>query len=299
MPEVSVVIPTYNAARFLPQAIGSVLGQTYRDLEVVVVDNDSTDETPELMAGYGAPVRYFRQDNRGPAGSRNRGLAESRGRWVAFLDADDAWLPEKLARQMEALRGSPSHRACYTAFTFTDQDLSPLSTQRSHRQGTALEDLLTLGNVIGTPSTVLFERRLHEEVGGFDPALSYGADWDLWIRLARRTEFLYVDEPLVQYRQHGGNMSRDVALLESDSVRLLEKAYAMPDLPDPLRGRRRPALARNYMVLAGSHFRAGSYGPAVRCALRALALDVRQAGRLLGFPARAAARWGRGGTPTA
>lgn len=293
-PHVSVVIPTYNCSAYLTEAVESVLAQTFRDFEVLVIDDGSTDETAAVMRRYGPPVRYIRQPNRGVAVARNHGIEQSRGRYVAFLDADDTWLPHKLERQLAALKRHPDHRACYSAFVVVTSDLQPLGVTRSQRQGSALQDLLLRGNVIGTPSTVLCERSLTLAAGGFDPRLSLGADWDMWIRLGAFTEFLYVDEPLVWYRQHGANMSRNATLLEHDSLRVLQKGFAMPALPESIRARRRAAFARNYMVLAGTYFHARRYRDFVRCAARAVALDVKQVSYLAAFPLRRLSRCRRG-----
>lgn len=290
MPTVSVIIPTYNAARFLPSAVESVLAQSFQDIEVLVIDDGSTDDTAEVMKCYGAPVRYLRQPNSGVAVARNRGIEESRGHYVAFLDADDTWLLHKLERQLAALAQHPDHRVCYSAFTVVTDELTPLFVNRSRRQGTALEDLLLRGNVVGSICTVLCERALFDIAGGFDPALSQCADWEMWVRLAALTEFIYVDEPLVTYRQHGSNMSRQVHLLEHDSVYLLERGFALPGLAPSLRAQRRAALARNYMVLAGSYFGVRQYQAFARCAWRALTMDFHQARYLLAYPARVAAR---------
>ena len=286
MPEVSVIIPTYNSARYVTDAVESVLGQSFDDLEVLVIDDGSTDETEKVMSGYGAPVRYIRQANGGVAAARNRGISESRGRFVAFLDADDVWLPFKLERQLEAISQRSNNRACYSAFTVATSELKPAVIYRSKDQGHFLEALLTSGNIVGTPSTVICERELLDEAGGFDPALSYGADWDLWLRLAVLTEFCYVDEPLVFYRQHGANMSLSAPLVESDSLLVLEKGFGMEKLSESLRGKKRAALARNYMVLAGTYFHARLYKDFLRCAARSVAMDIRQLAYLAGFPLR-------------
>lgn len=290
MIKVSAIIPTYNSALYLASAVDSVLAQTLQEIEVVVIDDGSADETESLMRGYGSRVRYFRQRNGGVAVARNRGIRESRGRYVAFLDADDVWVPHKLETQLAALGKNPDHRACYSAFTIADSDLSPLGVNQSVRKASALEDLLLGGNLVGTPSSVLCERALFDEASGFDPTLSQCADWEMWIRLAVLTDFLYVNEPLVTYRQHGANMSRSVPLLERDSLRTLEKGFSMRGLKGTLRARRRAAFARNYMVLAGAYFHARLYQDFARCALRSLAMDIRQAGYLSAFPLRAAAR---------
>jgi glycosyltransferase involved in cell wall biosynthesis len=286
MPEVSIIIPTYNSAQYVVEAVESVLAQTWQDFEILVIDDGSTDETARVMHRYEAPVRYIRQANGGVAVARNRGIAESRGRYVAFLDADDTWLPHKLERQMETLRQQPHYRACYSAFTVVDVDLNPLGISRRQRRELTLEDLLTRGNIIGSICTVVCERALFDLVGGFDPALSQCADWDMWVRLAAQTEFLYVDEPLVTYRQHGSNMSRNAPLLEHDSLQVLGKGFAMPELSESLRAQRQAAFARNYMVLAGTYFYARRYRDFMRCAVRAVTMDFYQFRYLIGFPGR-------------
>jgi len=290
MPEVSVIIPSYNSAKYLTDALDSVLSQTHRDFEVLVIDDGSTDDTQAVVRRYGDVVRYIRQPNSGVAAARNRGIDESQGHYVAFLDADDTWQQNKLEVQVTALRKNPGYLACYTAFTVVDSNLRPLCITRNKSQGKTLEDLLLRGNVIGSICTVLCERSLFDAVGGFDRSLSQCADWDMWVRIAGRTQFLYVDLPLATYRQHGTNMSRDAGLLERDSLRVLEKGFGMSCLDDHLRGRRRVASARNYMVLAGTYFHARCYGDFIRCAGRAVAMDLRQSWRLIGFPVRALRR---------
>ncbi len=290
MPTVSVIIPTYNSAKYVIEAVESVLAQTYQDFEILVIDDGSTDETEQVLRRYKNPVRYIRQPNGGVAVARNRGIQESRGRYIAFLDADDTWLPHKLEQQINVLQQHPHAHACYSAFTIVDADLNPLGISRSQRQGSALEDLLTHGNIIGSICTVLCERSLFDEVGGFDPKLSQCADWDMWVRLAAHTEFLYLDEPFVTYRQHGTNMSRNAPLLEHDSLQVLTKGFAMPALSESLRAKRQTALARNYMVLAGTYFQARQYPDFVRCAWHAVTMDFHQISYLAAFPKRIAAR---------
>ena len=297
MPTVSVVIPAYNAARYVEAAVDSVLGQTFRDVEVLVVDDGSTDGTGAVLSRYGKAIRYLRQENSGVSAARNRGIQESTGRYVGFLDADDTWFPEKLDQQIAALETSGQHRACYSAHVICTEALTPLAVQRSVRRGSALEDLLLRGNVVGSICTVVCDRSLFSIVGNFDLSLSQCADWDMWVRLATITEFLYLDEPLVTYRQHGSNMSADPALLERDSTRVLEKAFELPSVPHHVRAARRTAFARNYMVLAGTYFYAHRYRDFFRCAVRAVSLDAGQLGYLTAFPGRLAARWLNGGRP--
>lgn len=290
MPEVSVIIPTYNSAHYVVEAVESVLAQTYQDVEILVIDDGSKDETAQVMKRYKKQVRYIQQENSGVAVARNRGVQASRGDYIAFLDADDTWSREKLERQMDALVRHPHYRVCYSALTIADADLRLLSISRSQKSESTLEALLTRGNVVATPSSVICERALFDLVGGFDPTLSQCADWDMWVRLAAQTEFLYMDEPLVTYRQHSSNMSRNAPLLELDSVKVLSKGFAMPDLSEALRTRQQAALARNYMVLAGTYFQAHHYRDFARCAARAVVMDIYQIRYLAAFPVRVAAR---------
>src|SRR5262245_9327205 len=290
MPEVSVIIPSHNSAKYLTDAVGSVLSQSFQGFEVLVIDDGSTDETSEVIKRYGRRVTYILQSNAGVAAARNRGIKGSRGRYVAFLDADDTWHPNKLEAQIRALRENPGYRACYTAFTVVDANLTPLKVTRSSRRTASLEDLLLRGNVIGSICSVVCERSLFETVGDFDRSLSQCADWDMWVRMSAVTEFLYLDVPLVTYRQHASSMSRNAPLLERDSLQVLRKGFDMPHVENRLRGRRHEELSRNYMVLAGTYFQARRYGDFVACAARAVAMDPGQIGRLTGFPFRALRR---------
>jgi len=286
VPLVSAVIPAYNAARFLGDAIRSALGQTEADVEVVVVDDGSTDATRDVAESFGTAIRYVRQHNQGMAGARNTGIALCRGEYVGFLDADDTWLPDKVRRQLEALASAPSARATYGACTVVDAELKPIAVQGSQRRASALEDLLLLGNIVGSVCSLLVERRLLDAVGGFAADFSHCADWELAIRLARHTEFLYIPHPLVTYRQHGANLSRHIETLERESTRLIEMALVDPDLPSSVASRADEARARNWMVLAGCYFNAGQYADFARCARLALRLRPVLLARVVGFPVR-------------
>lgn len=286
MTSVSVVIPAYNAAAYVGAAIDSVLAQTLKDLEIIVVDDGSTDETPLVLERFGSRIRAIRQQNRGVSAARNRGIDESHGRYVAFLDADDLWLPAKLQRQIEALAADGVKQACYTSHLLVTEQLRPLRAHRSPRRSTALDDLLARGNVIGSPSSVVCERELFSAAGGFDEAFSLCADWEMWLRIAARTDFLYVDEPLVQYRVRSGSMSSNVPTLERESLAILRRGFDAHSRP--LHARRRSSFAFNYMVLAGSYLRAGSFGDAARCVLQSLMRDPRQATQLFSYADRLA-----------
>jgi glycosyltransferase involved in cell wall biosynthesis len=284
--DVSVVIPAYNAERFVEQAIQSALQQSLPPREILVVDDGSQDRTRERARAAGSIVGVLSQANAGVSVARNTGILQASGRYVAFLDADDMWLPEKLERQLATLADDTRCRAAYSFHVAVDDDLQPIETVRAPRRADTISDLLMIGNVVGTPSSVICERALLVELGGFDPALSLCADWDMWLRVAARGEFICVSEPLVRYRRHESNMSRDVDLLASDSRKTLGKAFADPGLPAELAARRGASLGRNEMVLAGSYLRAGRTREAARCAWRALVLDPGALKMALGLPLR-------------
>lgn len=289
-PVVSVVIPAHNAEPFIGAAVDSVLGQTFRDLELIVVDDGSTDGTAARLQAYAdARLSCVRQDNQGVSRARNRGMAESRGRFVAFLDADDVWQPAKLDRQLQALDRRQQCRACYTTAVLTDARLQPFGEQRTVEGSVTLRNLLIYGNLVPAgASSVLCTRGALDEAGAFDASLSLCADWDLWLRMAERTCFACVDEPLVLYRCLTHSMSRNVHVLERDTMAVLNKAVR--GLPEP-RLRRR-VYGHHYRVLSGSYWRGHALRDSLRCLSLALRHDPRQLLYALALPARVMGRRG-------
>jgi glycosyltransferase involved in cell wall biosynthesis len=207
---VSVVIPSYNSARFVAGAIDSALAQTYWPLEIVVVDDGSTDNTAEVLAPYGDRIRVLRQENRGLAGARNCGLRAAKGDLIALLDADDQWLPEKLEKQV-ALLGDPDVGLVHCAFWHwrpdTDERIRRDLIGRARYVGDCYERLFTANGVL--PSTALFRRACLDRAGLFDERLRSVEDLDLWYRMARHFRFAYVDEPLALYRLHGDSLTQN------------------------------------------------------------------------------------------
>jgi glycosyltransferase involved in cell wall biosynthesis len=211
---VSVIIPTYNRAACLKLALASVLNQTYQSFEIIVVDDASTDGTPGVVRGLAdARITYVRHEvNRGKVGAgaaaRNSGIARARGTYIAFLDDDDEWLPEKLARQVAVLEASPrSVGAVYTGFVKIDQATGQIVERIiPTRRGTISRDLIA-ENCVGTPSTVLVRNECFQKVGLFDESMAFGEDYDMWIRIASEFEFDYIDEPLVRYAVHDVQLS--------------------------------------------------------------------------------------------
>jgi glycosyltransferase involved in cell wall biosynthesis len=226
---VSVIIPCYNMARFIGEALESVLTQTHRDTVAIVVDNGSTDGTAEIAASFGRRVTVLRQPQRsGPSAARNAALAVADGGAVAFLDGDDRWHPEKVARQVAFLAAHPAHGVVHTAVRHIDargQEIERPGGAIPWRiaEGECLRDLLAHNTI--TTSTVLVRR---ETLGadGFPVDLFAGEDWDLWLRLAARTRVGYIAEPLTDYRVHDQNTTRSLELVLNGRLAVTERVLA-------------------------------------------------------------------------
>lgn len=222
MAHVSVIIPAYNAEGFIVDTVHSALGQTFQDLEVIVVDDGSKDGTLAALEQFGNRIRVHQQANGGVAKARNTGVSLATGDWIAFLDADDLWLPEKLERQL-AIPAVP--------MSYTDRinigargdlperqgDLKPM------HGGDLFVPLLREGNFI-TNTSVMMRRALFEQLGGFYTGLNGTEDWDLWIRVAERHPIGFVNEPLVKYRFHGGSISRNYARMSRERTQVIARA---------------------------------------------------------------------------
>jgi glycosyltransferase involved in cell wall biosynthesis len=208
-PTVSVVIATYNYARFLPQALDSVLRQTFQDFEVIVLDDGSTDGTDAVVARYlgDKRIRYRRAQHLGQPRAKNAGLREAHGRLIAFLDADDAWLPTKLERQVNLFRRDRGLGvACTDRRWVNEQGFEVRTPHVALYRGYVLRQLFRYNFVCFSSSMV--HRRVFQDVGAFDERLELAIDYDLWLRAARRYRFDYVDEALVNYRVGHANLSR-------------------------------------------------------------------------------------------
>jgi glycosyltransferase involved in cell wall biosynthesis len=207
VPAVSVVVATRNYGRFLAGALRSVLGQTWRDFELLIIDDGSTDDTAEVVRLFlnDRRVRYHRTDGLGQSRAKNLGIQLTRAPLVAFLDGDDEWLPTKLERQLP-LFDNPAVGVVYSGRKLIDAASHDLPTPRSVLvRGQIYDDLLVRNPVCF--SSVVVRRAAFDAVGLFDPALPLSIDYDLWLRVARHFEFDHVDAPLVRYRTGHANLS--------------------------------------------------------------------------------------------
>lgn len=281
MPKVSVIIPAYNAATWVGRAVDSVLSQTWTDLEILVVDDGSTDDTRNVLAGFSPPVQVLTQANAGPAAARNLGLARATGEYVAFLDADDYWRPEKLARQVALLDRQPDVGFCSTATELVDTAGHHLGDWPCGPAGAPMPDILFMhGTVIsGSTSGVLVRRDLVIEVGGFDTTLRGFEDPDLWIRLAARTSYRCIPEVLTIVVRTPGSVSSNLANMRRATLASFRKNRHL--LPPTKRGAFwRAASASALTDYAKMTYRRGNRGLALRWLMEALLRSPLGCGRL-------------------
>jgi len=239
MPRVSVIIPVFNRADLIAETLNSVLAQTYRDFEIVVVNDGSTDNTLRVLSNYKAHnLRVISQRNQGQAIARNTGIRASKGALIAFLDSDDLWLPEKLDRQLSLFDSQPNLAWCYSDTMLflctTNHDLHPFSSQNKPYEGQIAAHLL-LRCFIPT-LTVVIQRWVFEEVGFFHK-LAVAEDWDLWLRIAAKHPVCRVSEVLARHRVHEGSISRSESITSRHKcyIEVIERAVAFaPEIYGPM-----------------------------------------------------------------
>ncbi|HYH64037.1 MAG TPA: glycosyltransferase [Urbifossiella sp.] len=223
-PHVSVVMAAKNYARFLPAAVESVLAQTFRDWELLIVDDGSTDATPAAARPYltDPRVRYVRSDRLGQSRAKNLGIGLSRGRFVAFLDADDAWQPTKLEKQLP--RFTPDVGVVFCRRSLMDEEGRALPQKPSPAPptGRVLTPMFVQNFVCF--SSVVVRREVFSAVGAFDPEWDLAIDYDLWLRVAARFGFDFVDEELVSYRTGHGNLSKKLADRVATALSIMHRA---------------------------------------------------------------------------
>lgn len=264
---ISVVIPTYNRAAYLPATVESVMAQSVQVHEILIVDDGSTDETERIVHSFAGPIRYFQQRNRGPAAARNLGIREATGELIALVDSDDLWEPDKLARQL-VLLDDPEVGLVHTAARIIDgrgRETGAVWGKPAY-QGHVFDRLLVANGI--NASSVLTRRSLLLEVGAYDERFPCLENWELWVRLSRCCAFAYVDSPLIRYRVHGGNLIRDLQKQRRAYGLLLEKH--LEHAPAPPLAVRRQAYARFHRAFADALVGQGHYSDARRDFLRSL-----------------------------
>lgn len=278
-PAISVIIPVYNGATLVGQAIDSALAQTLAPLEVIVIDDGSADGTSAVLASYGPRIRHLTIAHGGVSRARNAGIAISHGALLAFLDADDIWHPDKLARQAAAMAQHPQAGLCCCDYQVLHRERDTLVSHFAaalplaglpSQPGllvTALPALLSC-NFVGTASNVMLRRPLTALTGGFDPQLRQAEDYDYWLRCALHAPILVLPELLLEKRSHDANLTGHALETEQYHEQVLLKWRASGLLPEHARPLLPAALSRVRYRIARQHSLGGRAGGALRYCLR-------------------------------
>lgn len=250
-PILSVIIPAYNAAAYIGATLGSVLDKTRNEHEVIVVDDGSTDATPDILANFGSRIRTIRQPNQGLSAARNCGIAAAAGKWLAFLDADDLWLPDFAVTMLRAATTARHEIGIICCgWRYADYDGKEIGLSF-----VPLGDFSTIQFLKGNAFPVhasLSRRSCAVEIGAFDTNLSGAEDWDFWLRMVEAgARVQVVDEALVLYRQVPGSMSRNVYSHRDNGMAVLDKFFARVDLPPTIYGVKEEAYG-NVQLWAGA-----------------------------------------------
>ncbi|MBD2250025.1 glycosyltransferase family 2 protein [Nostoc parmelioides] len=226
MPKVSVVIPAYNAMKYLPATVESVLQQTFTDIEILIINDGSSDNIIAWTTQITDPrVQVISQENQGLSGARNTGINHASGEYIAFIDADDLWLPTKLEKQVKCLDNYPQAGLVYTWTAWTDETGKPTGViVASDVEGYVWEQMV-VNDKISNGSSAMVRRICFDKVGLFDTELTSSEDRDMWIRLAAHYHFAVVKEPLTLYRRHSQSMSKNRPKMLKNIRRVFEKTF--------------------------------------------------------------------------
>lgn len=250
VPMVSVIIPTFNRVAFLREAIDSVLAQTAKDFELIIIDDGSTDGTRETIGPYGERLRYIFQPHAGVSAARNLGIRHAVGNFITFLDSDDLWLPKKLARQIEWMAAHPEMLLCYTDEIWIRRGVR-VNQKKIHAKAGGWIYPMCLPRCIISPSSVLMRRELFEMVGCFDERLPVCEDYDLWLRVAARFEVGFIATPLIVKRGgHHDQLSNSEWGIDRYRVTALLKIYESGILPETWRRRTAEMIGEKCRILA-------------------------------------------------
>lgn len=251
MPTVTIIIPAYNRADLIGEALNSVFAQTYRDFEIIVVDDGSTDDTVRVLKPLmeQGGIQYIYQDNQGESSARNRGIAEAKGQYIAFLDSDDLFEPTRLEIQIQYFRDHPHVGLVHSGFTKFDNNSDDLGYRdTSWFTGMIYPQILLHWTTLIPPSTVLIPKKVFEVIGPFDKSLRIGPDLDMWRRIARKYSFGSINKSLTRVRVHSGNMSGDKMKVPDEFTKYLNKAFI--DDPDLSARFKKRSFSRMFSTMA-------------------------------------------------
>lgn len=221
---ISIVIPAYNSEKYIAEAIESAMSQVAIEFEIIVINDGSTDTTMNVVSNYKQHIRIINQDNSGPAAARNNGVSNAKGQYIAFLDSDDLWLPEKLMVQFRKI--NDGYPIVYSnRFNIGEiRDLPKIQSEIIEFPEGKIWNKLLNGNMI-TTSSVIIKKDIFEEFNGFREELPYCEDWDLWLRCAEKYDIGFNKEPLVKYRIHDGGVSKNFVKMHKKRKMVIKRTF--------------------------------------------------------------------------
>lgn len=281
MPTISVIIPVYNGEKTIKETILSVLNQTFANFELIIINDGSCDATLEIVQAIkDQRIKVFSYQNAGLSASRNRGIAKAEGEFISFIDADDLWTTNKLELQLQALQNNPQAAVAYSWTDWIDQSGQFLRAGGHITvNGNAYEKLLTR-DFIESGSNTLIRKQALEEVGDFDQSVTPPEDWDMWLRLAAKHDFVTVEVPQILYRISPNSASFNIEKMEQGSLKVIQRVF---ERSPELAHLKRETLASRYNYLTfkalGGHLNRKNGLTAARFLLQALKYDLSLLGR--------------------
>jgi len=274
MVQISVILPVYNGMETIADTINSVLGQTFADFELIIIDDGSTDDTLSVVKAIADErIQIHQFSNAGQGESRNRGVSLAHGDYLSFIDADDLWTPDKLQHQWQALQTHPQAAVAYSWTDHIDENNQFFRAGPHLTFSGDVYKLLIISDFVGSGSNVLIRKSAFEAVGGFAPRLTPAEDWDLWVRLAANYEFVVVPQVQILYRTVTSSSSFNLAKMEASSLQVIHRIFAaappeLQHLSGVCRGHRYKYLTYKALDLTPERRRA-------RAAFRFLALALK------------------------
>jgi len=266
MPRISVIIPTYNRAHYICETINSVLEQTYKDYEIIVIDDGSTDNTKKVLKGYDGKIRYLYQNNKGTPAARNFGINNSTGEFIGLLDDDDLWLPNKLELQVKELEKNPE-----LAFICSSTYIIDSCGKNIGQWGEKISIFGTFNDLyeenIVYNLTVLMRRKCFNDVGGYDEKLLSCQDYDLWLRMAKKYKFYYMAVPLTKHRKHDSNFGKNISLRLQNHLNIFNKIYISKSVSFL---KRKIRIAKEFYKSGAAYYSNKNYFNASICYLKAI-----------------------------
>lgn len=280
MPTISVIVPAYNAQNTILETIASIRSQTFTDFELIIVDDGSSDRTLELLQNIRDPrIKLVAYENSGVSVARNRGISLATSEYLAFIDADDLWTSDKLEQQLAVLQQHSTAGVAYSWTCFMDRQGKFVHTDRPvYFEGNVRAELLKT-NFLLSGSNPLIRREALASVGGFDPTLTHAEEWDLYLRLAAKYDFVVVPKTQILYRQTAGSASAKIEVMEKDALKVIERAFqAVPAQLQPLKNQ---SLANLYRYLAHLYLTKNSDATAAEIARQKLQLAIQSHPQIL------------------